>query len=276
MLLNTREDKLYVSVLSDGKLHMTVPEGTVGAVKREYETSDGKSGYKWEQVFTELSGIISGVSFFDGDFGKSIQIVITDGNEKPVVLSLATASNYGEDMMKKLLSIDINKPVKIIPYNFEDSNKKSKKGITIYQDGQKVKNYFYDDVSKMNTNGFPEPTSKTLSKEEWKMYFLQIRIFLINKITEHFGILNSKNNSNSDSNSDLEILVNEFKEDDDVPFSSAGSLTNEDKLIAINKMAKDKLGVVTDAEVKDKVMERLQIAFIPVNYNKISAALAAL
>ena len=62
---------------------------------------------------------------------------------------------------------------------------------------------------------------------------------------------------------------------EDVPFSSTGSLTNEDKLEIIQKLAKDKLGATDLQSVKDKVMETTGIAFIPVNYDKISAALAA-
>jgi hypothetical protein len=76
----------------------------------------------------------------------------------------------------------------------------------------------------------------------------------------------------------LDEFVNELKNDadDDVPFSSPGSLTNEDKLLVIEKLAKEKLGAVTAQEIKDKVMEKTGIAFIAANYDKISEALAAL
>lgn len=81
-----------------------------------------------------------------------------------------------------------------------------------------------------------------------------------------------------DNGASASTLDEEFPDDakNDVPFSSAGSLTNEDKLAAITKMAKEKLGATTDASVKEKVMETTGIAFIPVNFDKISAALAAL
>ena len=36
----------FISILADGKFHETVKEGTEGAVEREYETSDGKTGKK--------------------------------------------------------------------------------------------------------------------------------------------------------------------------------------------------------------------------------------
>lgn len=54
----------------------------------------------------------------------------------------------------------------------------------------------------------------------------------------------------------------------DVP----ASITSEDKLAIITKLAHDKLGA-SELEVKDKVMENLQIAFIPRNYDQIIASL---
>ena len=56
---------------------------------------------------------------------------------------------------------------------------------------------------------------------------------------------------------------------EDVPFSSESSLTNEDKLAVITKLAKDKLGATGVASVKEKVMEATEIAFIPVQYDAI-------
>ena len=65
------------------------------------------------------------------------------------------------------------------------------------------------------------------------------------------------------------------KKEEDVPFSSKGNLTNEDKLAEIVRLAKEKLGA-TDADVKDKVMEATFTAYIPVNYSKIIEALERL
>lgn len=62
---------------------------------------------------------------------------------------------------------------------------------------------------------------------------------------------------------------------EDVPFSSPGSLTNADKLAVIEKLAKDKLGATDSASVKEKVMTETGIAFIPVQYDSIIAALSA-
>jgi hypothetical protein len=87
-----------------------------------------------------------------------------------------------------------------------------------------------------------------------------------------------KQDVGSNAKQSLDEFVEELNDnsDDDVPFSSPGSLTVEDKLLVIEKLAKEKLGAVTAQEIKDKVMEKTGIAFIATNYDKISAALAAI
>jgi hypothetical protein len=63
---------------------------------------------------------------------------------------------------------------------------------------------------------------------------------------------------------------------EDVPFSSTGSLTNDDKLAAIEKMAKAKLGATDLNSAKVAVMDKIGIAVIPIQYDKILEALAKL
>lgn len=82
-------------------------------------------------------------------------------------------------------------------------------------------------------------------------------------------------NAGNSAQKRLDDFVNDVGSDDDLPFSSEGSLTTEDKLKAIEKMATEKLGT-TSANVKDVVMERTGLAFISANYEKILAALAAI
>lgn len=209
-LKNTREDKIYASVLADGLIHVEVPEDTEGAVKRDYETSDGKTGTKWEHVYNELSGKISSIAFFDGDFGKSLQITVEDPDGgKPIMLSLGTMSGYGEDVMKKLPSVDLTKEVTFAPYSFKDDKGKSKKGITVLQDGNKIKNFYYDDVEKVNINGFPVPPTpkkgKALTTDEWKMYFMQARIFLVDETEKIFANIVTDTDVEKSADPDLEF-----------------------------------------------------------------------
>lgn len=191
MLKNTRSNDKYVSILSDGLLHLGATEETEGAIKREYETSDGTKVSKWELVYTELSGMITKVAFQDGDYGKSLRLTVTDDKDESVVLSVNTQNNFGEDLMKKLPNVDLTKGVKFAPYSFEDDKGKKRKGVTVYQDDKKIENFYYDREKKENTNGYPVPSlkkGKKWSKEEWKLYFLQARVFLIEDITKRFNI----------------------------------------------------------------------------------------
>lgn len=230
MLKKGSDDVTFASVLADGKIHISVPEGTEGAIVRKYETSDGKEGSKIEMVYKELIGKITKINFYEGDFGRQLQVTITDKGES-IVLSLGTSSNYGEDMMKKLMNVDLDKKVKIVPYSFLDDKKKSKKGITIWQmeDGEAVKiaNYFYDADKKKNIHGYPEPKEpkkgKVISKDQWKLYFGEVREFLVETLTEHFKIEESAGQSNSNSN------IDDLAEDDeDIEDKGTGYDTIED------------------------------------------------
>lgn len=203
MFKNTKEDVTYASILADGKFHVPANEGDEGAVLRTYETSDGKQGSKWEKVYTQLMGKITKLNFREGDYGNQFQVTIEDTGQKPVILSLSTASNYGEDLMKKIFSVNFEKKVKLVPYSFTDEKQKSRKGITVWQFSEaeqkaiRVNNYFYDIEKKKNINGYPEPKKGKITKanpegklttDQWKMYFMETRQFLVDKITEDFKI----------------------------------------------------------------------------------------
>lgn len=198
-LKNTKQDNSYLSILADGTLRMSVPEFTEGSVRRDYETSDGKTGTKHELVFTEVSGLITGISFHEGEYGKSINLTIEDGEDKPVVLQVQTGSNFGEDLMKKLPAVDLSQPVRLAPYSFTDKDTgKSKKGVTVYQNDTKINNFFQEGTGKESKmlHGYPEVPAghgkKPVSKDEWKAYFMQCRIFMTNYIEEHLVTTETK------------------------------------------------------------------------------------
>lgn len=207
-VVEKKDAGIFLSVLADGEFHMTVPEGTPGAVKRVYKTSTGEEGFKWEKVITEVSGIISKVEFHEGDYGKNLNLTITDGDDEPLIVSLSTASNFGEDMMKKLLSINLELPVRLVPYAFVDDKGKTRKGVTVYQSDEKIKNYFQEGEGKetKNINGYPDApkakAGKTVSTDEWKMYFMQARLFMIDTITEKLNLESKEENWKVDESYD--------------------------------------------------------------------------
>lgn len=186
MITETRDSgKKYLTVLADGKFHQTVPEGTEGAVIREYEDKDEQKKTKTELIFDSVSGSISNISFEDGDFGKNLNIEL-DGDG---VVSLGTSSSFGEDLMKKLPNINLSKPIKLSPYAFTAEGK-SRKGITVYQDDEKIESYYFDKDKGVAVNGIPQPQGDTTKydSDDWKMHFMTVRKFLIKEVEKLIGV----------------------------------------------------------------------------------------
>lgn len=168
--------KVFITILADGKFHQTVPEGTPNAITREYEDKEGVKQTKTELVHDSITGKITGIAFEDGEYGKSIQLTIDNEG----IISAGTASNFGEDLMKKLPSVDFSKEVKLAPYAFE-ADGKSKKGVTVYQDDVKLESFYWDSVAKKAVNSLPEPEGDTskFDSDDWKMHFMKVRKFLV-------------------------------------------------------------------------------------------------
>jgi hypothetical protein len=212
-MLTKDEKGRYVTILADGKFHETVPQGTDEAIEREYETSDGKKGVKHELIYTKIEANIVDVSFKDGDYGMSLHLKFKDQEGNEVIVSVNTASNFGEDAMKKLPNIDFTKKVTMSPFSFIDEKDRSVKGVTFWQNGEKVKNYFKNDEKEL-INGFPKPDADTsgYDKDDWKMYFITVRKFLVKHIQENiipkFSVSHAK---------DVEYPENHLS-DDDRPF----------------------------------------------------------
>lgn len=234
MLKPKQEMVPFINVISqdnEGKPEATfrlkVDESTPGAIRRDWESADKKSsGTKWELQYESISGLITGVEFLDGDYGKNLILEVTDGEESHKV-SLSTASAYGEDMMKKLPSLDISKPVELRPFSFiDETSGKNRKGMTVTQDGKKVQNFFYDFHEKKNINDFPNPKfgkgKTTLSKDEWKAYFLNCRIFLTEYVeTHHLKASNNPLDESAKDRAGVDKLYEDMGEDvdpKDIPF----------------------------------------------------------
>lgn len=184
---------IFASVLADGKIHITVPEGTEGSVIRKYEASDGTKGKKSEMVYKDLSGMITGIKFEEGKFGNQVLISILDeddGDEVPTILCLGTESNFGEDVMKKLPNVNLKKPVKFAPYSFDTDKGKKQRGITIMQADKKIENFFYDKDTKKNLHGYPETPKpkggKAVSKTQWRKFFSECSEWLVEYLTPMF------------------------------------------------------------------------------------------
>jgi hypothetical protein len=205
MGVHTRESKTYLKVLaSDGTLRLAVPEGTPGAVRRTYEDRDTKEEkVVFEQVFDFIDGMIGDVTIVEGKFGSQVMVPIIDG-DTTFTLSLGLTSNFGEDFLKKLPNIDLKKPVVISPFSFTSDKGKPVRGMSIQQDfkiangsvvgGTKIKNFFRDEEAKKNINGLPEPEGDTrkYDSDDWKVYFIKVRKFLVS-FNQERGLIKDKN-----------------------------------------------------------------------------------
>lgn len=176
----------YISIKADGLFHEKVDMGTDGAVLREYELKDGTKGSKWELLYKDLKNVyVKDVAFENSDFGENILVTFTDG-ESDITLAESTSGNFGSDIMKKLPNINFSEKVGVAPYAFVDERTgKPKRGVTFYQQSDKVGDYFWDGTE--NLHGFPKPDGDTskFDKDDWKVHFINVKKFLVNYTREN-------------------------------------------------------------------------------------------
>ena len=179
MLTPATKSGRFISILSDGLFHESVNPNTEGAILREYELKDGTKGSKHELLYKDIEGEVVNVQFRDGDYGEQVQITVRD-NDEDITISQGVGTNFGEDLLKKLPNIQFEKRAKFAPYAFTDDSEKERRGVTIYQDGEKVSSHFWD--GEKNVNGYPTPEgdTSTYKSDDWKLFYLQARKFLVN------------------------------------------------------------------------------------------------
>lgn len=169
--------KIYLSIVQ-GSLRQKVDESTKGAQKREYELKDGTKKVKYELVFMEWSGLIKDLRIKDTDFGEVLEVEFDDA-----ILTMNTDSRYFQDFVKKIMGANVNQTISVHPYDFEADGKKLK-GISMEQNGVKLKNYYWNDVDKVACNGIPLPIGDTkyFKKKDWQKYYLELTIFLTKEL----------------------------------------------------------------------------------------------
>lgn len=185
-MLGRRIHKTYATIVQ-GKIAIKTTESDPMAIRREAKNPQtGETIIKYEQIFDNMEGLISNIEFVEGDYGQQIQIEI-DG----VVLSMSTDSNYGIDLMKKLPGINLSETVNIVPYSLETKEGKNKRGIVVYQGktealdkDKKIQDQFFNFETKEYLEGYPAP-KEAMEKDDWKIYFIEVRRFLVNYITEN-------------------------------------------------------------------------------------------
>jgi len=183
-----RENNQYYTIIG-GTFRVQVSKDDPSAVRRDWTSADGaRSGTKYERIVSALVGYIEDTQFRDGEYGMQLYVMLNENEDgsKPVI-ALQTASREAEDFLKKLPAVNLLKEVRLRPFNFEGDSGDEVRGMEVTQEDAegkftvKITNYFRDAEKKENINGYPNPEGNTYdySKDDWKLYFLQARKFLV-------------------------------------------------------------------------------------------------
>ncbi len=175
MPLGKSENRTYLQI-SYGKLRQKSTSDNPEAVERENRQGDKV----WELVFNFIEGQITGIYYKESDeYGNSFDVTIDDGEEKYGV-SFKENSRYCQDFLSRLPNVDLSKWVKIAPYDFiPKDSEKNKQGITLWQNDEKLQNYFVakEDDKFIYSHDFPE-SDGTLSKDDFMIYLIKVKGFL--------------------------------------------------------------------------------------------------
>lgn len=204
-------NKPYLRIVG-GNLAQTVDKDTPNAKLREYELSNGDKGSKWELNYMNWTGKVQRIEFKDNEYGTTCNIDLGDA-----VLTLNTDSRYFSDLATKLCGADLKQEITFHPFDIEIEGGKRKRGVSVQQNGEKLKNYFYNYETKESLYGFPtvdKEQQAKLKKNYWKVYFAEVTAFLVEKL-ENLEIPNSKPAQELDDGAPLP--TEEFLPDDSIP-----------------------------------------------------------
>lgn len=215
----TGSNATYLTIIG-GNLKQKVSEDTEGAKRRVYETKDGGEGEKWELTHRNVRGKLASFDFDKKDFGVvMLEIVIIDEDGKKIQISTPDNSRYANDFMEKLPNIDLEQEIVLNTYDFE-VNGKRKTGVSIVQgtnaDGEpnKISTAYFDFDKRKPLRGLPQPTGDTdeYDTDDWKMYYLQKKKFLIKATKKIFSdFVKNQLTSSEEVSGKKEV-------DDDLPF----------------------------------------------------------
>lgn len=173
-------DKYYLSIIG-GQFKRKVDEGTPGAVLRQYETSTGEKGEKWELSIGSIVGKVKGIEFKEGDFGVTCNVDLGKS-----ILSMNTTSRFFTDFATKIAGKDLSKEYIFEPYDYTNKQGKKVQGLSIKLVGtdKELENYFYNWETKESSHGYPVPESSDMDTDDWKMFFIKVKKFLVNYLTD--------------------------------------------------------------------------------------------
>lgn len=226
MGLENRASGMIYLKIADGKLRTKAKANEDKAEFRRVEVQ-GKVYEMWEHVFTEVTGMIDNIEIKPHEtYGDSALITIRDGDEV-YGLTLPEKSGNFRSLCYLLPNIDFSSEVTIKPYAMQVEGKDYKNtGITIYQNGEKVLNYYkdWDEETKTSTlkNGLEEFDFQAVKGNKSKTKILQIQVleFLTESLKKQIDRFDKEKAEFISSLAD-KVIAEEKKlevEDEDLPF----------------------------------------------------------
>ncbi len=177
----TEGNVLYLNIIG-GSIVKKAEKDEEGARKRVFKDDDGNEHIKYDKPFKNLTGHIVGMDFSEGKFGEQFTITVQNGEAK-AKLKVSTNSDYFTEFAKRLPNVDLTKTVVLNAYDVEEEGKRNNRGISIKQDGEKLKNAYWNGTKVLG--GMPNVSkedSKDYDSDDWKVHFIQVRKFLKKKV----------------------------------------------------------------------------------------------
>ena len=134
-------------------------------------------------AYESLVGKVTRVLFMEGKFGELLNVSVTNASGDVFVLGIKMGSRNSTPMMKGLLMADLEKDLKVSPYDFisKDTGKRVV-GLSFKQDGEKIKlNEFEGDSPTKESEFFKTAGSKKIKRffedvEEWFQAEVEMKV----------------------------------------------------------------------------------------------------
>jgi hypothetical protein len=173
-----KKEKVSYLKITDGKIRQRTTQDDPQAEERH---DDINNKFLYERVYSSCTGYIKRISVqTHEDFGEQFILSLYDPDtEETFALSMGGGSRYFQSLCMHLPNIDFAKPVTVKPYSFK-SDKSNNTGITFYQGGVKVQNYYksWDEDTKTSTamNGMEKFDFSKVKGDKDDMRILQIKV----------------------------------------------------------------------------------------------------
>ena len=119
----------------------------------------------FERHYNKLEGLITDVEIYHGDYGKILNLTISDNDPKTgdfvnYKLGLPFNSNYAMGFLRRAHNIDFDKKITLFTGKYEDDKGKERTYMTVWQNGDKVAYYWtketprdLPDMKQVKVNG---------------------------------------------------------------------------------------------------------------------------